>query len=216
MADVKVSALTALTGANLANGDQFLVTDVGSPNVSKSITADELAQGSQFSSRFVAKTDDKWLWVGANQLENQSTASYDAPTTYGGTVGNTGFWRLDASTPERVEGSIILPAHWATFHVDLYWINVSSTSGDANLSLYGRALVDGQTIDGQGLLAYSPAAYAAPTTGGEAEVTRMHTNKTAPTSGAPITFGIYRFASDASDTLTNDIGILGVRFERAS
>jgi hypothetical protein len=53
----KVSQLTALTGANLANGDQFLVTDVGSPNVSKSITADELAQGSQFSSRYASKTD---------------------------------------------------------------------------------------------------------------------------------------------------------------
>jgi len=55
MADVKVSALTALTGANLANGDQFLVTDVGTPNVSKSITADELAQGSQFSSRYSSR-----------------------------------------------------------------------------------------------------------------------------------------------------------------
>jgi hypothetical protein len=56
MADVKVSALTALTGADLANGDQFLVTDVGSPNVSKSITMDELAQGSQFSSRYASST----------------------------------------------------------------------------------------------------------------------------------------------------------------
>jgi hypothetical protein len=56
MADVKVSALTALTGADLANGDQFLVTDVGSPNVSKSITADEWAQASQFSGRYATTT----------------------------------------------------------------------------------------------------------------------------------------------------------------
>jgi hypothetical protein len=53
----KISQLPALTGANLANGDLFPVVDVGSPNQTEYITADELAQGSQFSSRFVAKTD---------------------------------------------------------------------------------------------------------------------------------------------------------------
>jgi hypothetical protein len=97
MADVKVSALTALTGANLANGDQFLVTDVGSPNVSKSITADELAQGSQFLSRYG--------YSGTGSPEGSVTATvgaryYDTADTNGAILwvkesgsGNTG-WRV--------------------------------------------------------------------------------------------------------------------------
>lgn len=52
MAEVKVSALTALTGANVANGDELYIVDTGSPNVSKKITADELAQMPQLSSRY--------------------------------------------------------------------------------------------------------------------------------------------------------------------
>jgi hypothetical protein len=51
------NSTTALTGANLANGDKLAVVDVGSPDVPKYITADELAQGSQFSSRYAAVTD---------------------------------------------------------------------------------------------------------------------------------------------------------------
>lgn len=44
MADTKLSALTALTGANLVGGDLFYVDDV-SVTTSKSITAAELAIG---------------------------------------------------------------------------------------------------------------------------------------------------------------------------
>jgi hypothetical protein len=76
MADVKVSALTALTGADLANGDQFLVTDVGSPNVSKSITADELAQGSQFTSRYRASAPTFTSWTPTVTSTGGSITSY--------------------------------------------------------------------------------------------------------------------------------------------
>jgi hypothetical protein len=56
------NSTTALTGANLANGDKLAVVDVGSPDVAKYITADELAQGSQFSSRYrpIAPTWTAW------------------------------------------------------------------------------------------------------------------------------------------------------------
>ncbi len=43
MADTKVSALTALTGSNLANGDLFYVVDVSAGTAgSKSITFSEM------------------------------------------------------------------------------------------------------------------------------------------------------------------------------
>jgi multidrug efflux pump subunit AcrA (membrane-fusion protein) len=51
------NSTTALTGANLANGDKLAVVDVGSPDVAKYITADQLAQGSQFSTRYASTTN---------------------------------------------------------------------------------------------------------------------------------------------------------------
>jgi multidrug efflux pump subunit AcrA (membrane-fusion protein) len=55
---------TALTGANLANTDRLAVLDVGTPDVPKYIEADELAQGSQFSSRYQPQANDA-IWLGA-------------------------------------------------------------------------------------------------------------------------------------------------------
>ena len=47
MADTKISAMTALTGANLASGDKFPVVDVSEADATKnkSMTRDELANG---------------------------------------------------------------------------------------------------------------------------------------------------------------------------
>jgi hypothetical protein len=75
------NSTTALTGANLANGDKLAVVDVGSPDVAKYITADELAQGSQFSSRYAAVTDfPDAAW----------TAWTPSATSYTGTITTVG------------------------------------------------------------------------------------------------------------------------------
>lgn len=52
----KISQYPAQTGASVANGDLFPIVDVGSPNVSEYITADELAQIPQLSSRYASST----------------------------------------------------------------------------------------------------------------------------------------------------------------
>lgn len=54
MADAKISALTALTGANLATGDVLAVEDL-SAATTKKITADELRQAAVFTDYFLQK-----------------------------------------------------------------------------------------------------------------------------------------------------------------
>ena len=54
MADAKISALTALTGANLATGDVLAVEDI-SAATTKKITADELRQAAVFTDYFLQK-----------------------------------------------------------------------------------------------------------------------------------------------------------------
>ncbi len=211
MADVKVSALTALTGANLANGDQFLVTDVGSPNVSKSITADELAQGSQFSSRFVAKADEDEQWVAANLLD----ISFGSPTLDSpGSNIQLPVWLLDAAGNEAIGSSFYVPQHWASFHVDLWWNNQASSSGDVSWYLRTVALADGGSTE-TGFASVDVIA-AAPTTQYQTEVTRMTSTAINRTANSVVMFHIYRAGFLAEDTLANDAGIVGLMFVKAS
>jgi hypothetical protein len=78
MADTKISALTALTGANVATGDQLPIVDA-SAATTKSITADELARASVFTSRYLA------LVAGGANVENVGAIESDVST-----VGSTG------------------------------------------------------------------------------------------------------------------------------
>jgi hypothetical protein len=208
------NSTTALTGANLANGDKLAVVDVGSPDVPKYITADELAQGSQFTSRFVGKTDDKWLWIGASDLQTIGSATLGATNQNG--ASNALVWLLDSATEETIFGHVVFPAHWTTYHLDLYFVNRAASSGNVVVVVYGRALIDGETADGTSNPNYIELTLTAPTTKDEVEVSRIRTSATCPTSGAPLAFRIIRRGDQAGDTLANDMGILGVRFERAS
>lgn len=210
MADVKVSALTALTGADLANGDQFLVTDVGSPNVSKSITADELAQGSQFSSRYVAKSGD-YLFISAGAFgANGGSPSNDS---LGGSAYSANSWLLDADSLEQVGVNVDLPTFWTTANVEVYWANAGAGSGDVVWGLQINSLTTGETI------AFSPLIDTTVTaTAGARNVITATTLATAlsVTSGDMWFVNVYRKGADAADTLTNDAGMLAVRVVRAS
>jgi hypothetical protein len=212
MADVKVSALTALTGANLANGDQFLVTDVGSPNVSKSITADELAQGSQFSSRYVPRSGDT-LWI---------PAAAWGPVAGSPTLGtpNALFlhsaWLLDASSDEELGTSTLFPTWWATFHIDLYFVNAGAGSGD--IMLYSDATFAGS---GESLNAASVSfggGTIGPITMGARSVVVINRLASSVTiqSGEMFAIRVSRFASNVGDTLGNDVGLVGMLLTRAS
>lgn len=70
--DQKVSALTALTGANVADDDEFLITDT-SATESKRITAAEFLQlfGKQYT-----QSDGDFTVTGTNWTTDRATAIY--------------------------------------------------------------------------------------------------------------------------------------------
>jgi hypothetical protein len=211
MADVKVSALTALTGANLANGDQFLVTDVGSPNVSKSITADELAQGSQFSGRFVPMSAQQ-VTIGAAAM----SAGLGSPSLVLSGDGSrwTG-WLLDSASTESVVAHLDVPSTWATFDAFLYWINAGAGSGDVSFSaIFDRAgngdtLSTGRGAAGQLTSTVTAAAQDVMT------VTQIFTGQAVNTTKL-INMRLHRNGGDAADTLANDIQVFALVLVRAS
>jgi hypothetical protein len=213
MADVKVSALTALTGADLANGDQFLVTDVGSPNVSKSITADQLAQGSQFTSRYKSLTSER-IFVPAGL----ALAVSGSPTM--GTLGaaSTFFYQspvllFDASADEFANIWCGLPAGWTTYDIYMYWSNAGAGSGDirwyGNWGSFGDGDNSDTTINGDVVIVAAPAQYVI-------KRTKLNTTAIATNSDGLGRLAILREGSHVTDTLGNDAGIIGFEWVRAS
>jgi hypothetical protein len=209
---VKVSALTALTGANLANGDQFLVTDVGSPNVSKSITADELAQGSQFSGRYKPLASDR-LWIPAGALVViEGSPSY-------GILGSPSFTSqkqdcvlLDASSVEVVAATTLVPPGWATFDLYYWWSNAGAGSGDVRWRIASMSFADAATTESGDIdnsyTVTAPAQYVAKRSTGATGVS--------VTAGNIRRVTVMRLANDAADTLGNDAGLIGLELVRAS
>jgi hypothetical protein len=180
--------------------------------VSKSITADELAQGSQFTSRYVAKTDEEYRWVPAGAF----VAGIGAPSVANIFIDNFGIgfcWNLDSAGTESISSSVMLPDYWSTFHADLYWVNATTNAGNVHVALYRDFASDGDTVD-QGVSG-SSLTFAAPTTVSQIKVSRVATSQSV-TTGKPLFLSLIRFGADAADTLANDIGIHGVLFTRAS
>lgn len=207
MAEVKVSALTALTGANVANGDELYIVDTGSPNVSKKITADELAQMPQLSSRYMPKASDT-MWIGA--------ASWHLETgvTMADYAGRTPFVAYDASTTECATITAYLPSWWTTFDVDLYWTNSGGGSGDVRwLMTYGQ-MGDGDSEDSTTFSLGSAQNVTAPSQR-VIKVTRVKSGQSI-TAGKPFGFALFREADNVGDTLANDAGMLGLLLTRAS
>ena len=208
MADVKVSALTALTGANLANGDQFLVTDVGSPNVSKSITADELAQGSQFSSRF-ARAAHAVVWLSATTAYVNSGSP-----TLGRVNSRTPGYLLDPSSNEGISWAWAVPTDWATMAIELWWSNAGAGSGDVVYSVEGTEDGDGDTPTDAAGLSTTNLAVTAPAQ----DVLKKTVMKASYTLAGDYMgqLRLARIANSASDTLANDSIVVGVMLRRLS
>lgn len=222
MSDEKTTNLSSITGANLADNDLVMVVDVSDTTMAatgtnKKVTLNEFAQDSTFSSRYVSKTtEDNVRWLGVGDLE----ASAGTPTigNTGLNTGNAPFWMFDASVPEAVSGSIIIPSHWTTFKVEAYWCNVSSSSGDVRWYWGSGFGGDGQDPDNSGSIVTSQSqTIAAPTTARIIKVSQFPaaTNIT-NASGKPFFMCLYRFGDNVADTLANDAGLYGLLLTRVS
>ena len=220
MANKRISELTSITGANLADADLLVVVDVSDPTMAasgtnKKVTLDEFAQDSAFSSRYVSKSDEKYRWVSAPSMGATAGSPSLSAVSGGGTNLNAIAWLMDSSSNECISLSELLPDYWATYHVDLYWGNTSASSGDVGLNVLAKTAGSGEVPDGTSLVANTTSVVAAPSTQGEIKVSRLATSLT-NTAGKPVWFRICRDAVAAGDTLANDAAYYALLFTRAS
>ena len=124
-------------------------------------------------------------------------------------------WLLDASAAIEALATYVWPEPgWQTCHVDLYWTNAGAGAGDVVFRTYTTLGVagDGDTVavgDNSDL-----AAIAAPAQN-VIKVTRLLASA-ALTVDKPNRVFLGRLGSNVSDTLANDIGVLGVLLTKAS
>lgn len=126
-------------------------------------------------------------------------------------------WLLDAATLESVVGTIgrgEIPPSWATYSVELLWVNTAASAGNVAWQI-GTAAPrgEGDTVNVDGSSVATAAA------GGLGVIVRTPIGgaQTAPPTTDPIGFlRILRDAANGADTLANDVGILGVRLLKVS
>lgn len=210
MSDEKISELSALSGSNLANGDLFPVVDVSDTTMSPDgtnfyITADELAQGSQFSSRY-AKAANAVVWLPA-----QSAVPSVGSPSLGRVNGRTPCYLMDQSTNEQINWAWAVPTDWVTMSVELWWSNAGAGSGNVVYELRGSEDGDAETpTDVAGLAA--GAALTAPAQ----DVIKKSVLVASYTLGGDYMghLRINRLAADAGDTLANDAAYIGIMLRR--
>ena len=211
----KISQFTAQTGASVANGDLFPIVDVGSPNVSEYITADELAQAPQFSSRYKPLASDR-IWLPAQTF----TAVVGSPSM--GTLGNALYgdtrqpvMLFSHTAAEYAATTWLTPQGWATFDAYLWWSNAGAGSGDV---FWGSTIItgsfgDGDTTDTGSYLGdkvtTSPAQYIA-------KRTKLNSGSPSITVGEINRMLILRGGDNVLDTLGNQAGMIGIEIVRAS
>jgi len=122
--------------------------------------------------------------------------------------------RLDASTPEIVAWSTVLPSYWDTVHVDLYWTNSGAGSGGVRIEVGFGQFADGELADGA-QSGIKTATYTAPAER-YLKVTRLTDSARSIDEDHMWAGYVYRLADNVADTLTNDIGVVGLLFTRAS
>lgn len=120
------------------------------------------------------------------------------------------WWALDAAANEHVGTTALIPEDWQTYDVYLWWSNAGAGAGDVRWHVLAGGLVDASSIattDGI-FVTTAPALNVLKRT-----VTRV--GLTAPASRLAA-FRVFRQASDASDTLANDAGFIGLELRKAS
>jgi hypothetical protein len=205
---------TALTGANLANTDRLAVLDVGTPDVPKYIEADQLAQGSQFSSRYKSLTSER-LWLPATSfvaIEGSPTLS---TLNTSAAASKTAAFLMDSATTEGITGSFITPASWSTIDLYVWWSNAGAGSGDVAWAMADDTFGDADSTDAHTGYQPSPAAIAAPAQF-VIKRSKFNTSARGVTSNEMHRVQILRYGADAADTLGNDIGVLALEIVRAS
>lgn len=123
-------------------------------------------------------------------------------------------WSFPDASQNGIASNIIVPTGWDTVTLDMWWVNMASSSGDVLWRVFLDDDADGTALGG-GSTPGALAAIAAPTT---AAVLKKSTIATGfdVTAGRLFNIAIDRNGNGAGDTLANDAAIVGVNIRKAS
>jgi hypothetical protein len=158
------------------------------------------------------------VWIRAQSPDMVASVGTPAASVVGSGSQSAVYWpvlRFDAAAQESVRGSVMPPAGWSTFDVDVYYTAVADpTTGDVVWRFQhtsrapGDSLTSGgyttetdvtDTIDGWLLMSSARVASGLTTTPNE-----------------PFLFQLSRMGADAADTVTTDAAVIGIRLKRAT
>jgi hypothetical protein len=148
------------------------------------------------------------LWVGAAMMQSSS----GTPTLNASTLGAPA-WLLDAAATEVVAGVVVIPEDWETFNVIAWYTNASSGSGDivTNYRYVQRALTENITGSETNEGNVTTTSVAQNIIGSRTVSSGVYRR-----AGSIYRFNFRRVGGDGSDSLGNDIGLLGFQFVSAS
>lgn len=125
--------------------------------------------------------------------------------------GYTSAWLLDgAGADENGYATASIPSSWGTFHVDTVWANVGAGAGDVRFDAFVRVWSPGEDLDTPGGWTSNQAVVDTAGATNDTITTRLFTS-VAVSDKEVASFLVYRTSSHASDTLANDIGLIGLK-----
>jgi type II secretory pathway pseudopilin PulG len=195
---------TAAGLAATSNGDYFwaesggvltLYLNDGGSATSQSIT---LLAGDAFDT----------IWIPAIQMSEL----FNDGATLSIATNRLPVWLLDPDTVSYLGFPIRFPAHWSAFTCDFVYVNTTASSGDVSLGVNIDEWAIGETIN------TSPSgASITDTPSSTAWISNIATisGSINVDSTKYCSVRISRNATSGSDTLTNDIGLIGINLRKA-
>lgn len=123
-------------------------------------------------------------------------------------------WSFPDAAQHGIASNMVVPTGWATVDVDMWWVNMASSSGDVLWRVFLDDDADGAALGG-GSTPGALAAIAAPSTSAVLKKSTVATGF-AVTAGRLLNIAIDRNGAGGGDTLANDAAIVGVNVRRAS
>lgn len=155
----------------------------------------------------VGYAETAWLPASAMTALGGSAALTDA----GGSSQRTPVFGLDPASAEICGGSLAVPLYWSTFDVDVFWMPVGTGGGVCRFRIDYQTLIDGATANsrsfGSQVEPAGPAQYVV-------EVTRVASDMAVPASGV-LRIQVERDAGHANDTMSGDMGVIGILLTRS-
>lgn len=156
------------------------------------------------------KPTDQTVWLDAPRF---------AITVGSPTLGRAGArfpaWLLDAvAASEQVNASAWIPSGWRRFHVDTVWSNYAAGAGDVRWKLGYSAAGPGDLLTA-GDVFFPERTDVAPAQDVAVTTTWTSTPIAVDPARRLYHFRISRVGTDATDTLPNDVALLGIRLRRA-